>query len=146
MPVPGPDGTMRQLISVASMASLERYLLAAGLSADTLWDTPPNWSMPPMILDRWLEEAAQGLAHAILSAAAVLDVEAALIDGWLPEAVRRALVLRTRTALGALDVAGLEAPQVREGTVGDQARSLGAASIPLSQRYLIDQNAFLKDG
>jgi predicted NBD/HSP70 family sugar kinase len=146
MPVPGPGGTMRQLISVASMASLERYLMAAGLSADTLWNTPPDWSVAPAILDRWLDEAAQGLAHAILSAAAVLDAEAALIDGWMPETVRRALVLRTRMALAKLDAAGIEVPQVREGTVGDQARSLGAASIPLSQRYLIDQNAFLKDG
>jgi hypothetical protein len=32
-------------------------------------------------------------------------------------------------------------PQVREGTIGAQARSLGAAAVPLSQRYLIDQNA-----
>jgi hypothetical protein len=33
----------------------------------------------------------------------------------------------------------------REGTVGAQARSLGAAAIPLSQRYLLDQNAAQRD-
>jgi len=34
---------------------------------------------------------------------------------------------------------------VREGTVGPQARSLGAAAIPLAQRYLLDQSAILKE-
>ena len=52
-------------------------------------------------------------------------------------------VLRQRwqEALARLDLSGVSLPQVREGTVGAQARSLGAAAIPLSQRYLIDQNA-----
>jgi hypothetical protein len=40
-----------------------------------------------------------------------------------------------------MDLSGITPPQVREGTVGAEARSLGAAAIPLSQRYLIDQNA-----
>ncbi len=146
MPVPGPDGAMRQLISVASMASLETYLSEAGLSSDALWDTPPDWTMPEAILDRWLTEVAAGLAHATLAAASVVDVEAALIDGWMPPEVRARLVERTRRALARLDVAGIEPPPIREGSVGAQARSLGAASIPLSQRYLVDQNAFLKEG
>ena len=34
---------------------------------------------------------------------------------------------------------------IREGTVGPQARSLGAAAIPLSQRYMIDQNSCLRE-
>ena len=51
---------------------------------------------------------------------------------------------RTRVALSQLDMAGVTAPQVREGTMGAHARSLGAAAIPLSQRYLIDWNAAAK--
>jgi predicted NBD/HSP70 family sugar kinase len=146
MPVPGPDGRLRQLISVASMASLETYLTEAGLAADALWDTPPDWTMPEPILERWSEEAARGLAHATLAATAVVDVEAALIDGWMPPGIRARLVERTAAALARLDCAGIEPPQIRAGSVGAQARSLGAASIPLSQRYLVDPNAFLKEG
>ena len=145
MPVPGPDGQMRQLINVASMASLEAYVIAAGDSADQLWETPPDWHVNPLVLSRWLSEVAEGLAHATLAAVAVIDFSAVLIDGWMPAAVRATLTARTRAALARLDTAGIEPPQIREGTVGDQARSLGAASVPLSQRYLIDQNAMLKD-
>jgi hypothetical protein len=41
----------------------------------------------------------------------------------------------------ALDLDGIDPPVIREGTLGPDARALGAAAIPLSQRYLIDQNA-----
>ncbi len=145
LPVPGPDGKMRQLISVASMASLERYLAEAGHQCDGLWDTPPNWAVPEPILARWIGEVAQGLAQATLSATAVLDVEAALIDGWMPPDIRARIVTATRAALRELDFSGIEPPVIATGTVGAQARSLGAASIPLSQRYLVDPNAFLKE-
>ncbi len=145
MPVPAPDGTQRQLISVASTASLERYLIDAGADTDQLWESPESWDVPADILDRWLDEVAFGLSHAILAAAAVIDFEAALVDGWLPQTICAALVERTGAKLQALDSAGIELPQVRQGTVGHQARSLGAASIALSQRYLIDKNALLKE-
>lgn len=146
LPVPGPDGRMRQLISVASMASLERYLAEAGRPADALWDTPPDWRMPEPILARWIAEVGSGLAQATLAATAVLDVEATLIDGWMPPEIRARIAEATRTALARLDFAGIERPEVRAGTVGAQARSLGAASIPLSQRYLVDPAAFRKEG
>ena len=145
MPVPGPHGSTRQLISVASTASLEAYLAEVGQPTDQLWESPEAWQIPAGILTRWLDEVAQGLAHAILASATVIDFDAVLIDGWLPKSIRAAIVDRTRTALGALDFAGIELPQVSEGSIGHQARSLGAASIPLSQRYLIDQNSLLKE-
>ncbi|MDT8857088.1 ROK family transcriptional regulator [Paracoccaceae bacterium Fryx2] len=146
MPVPAPGGGMQQLISVASLASLERYVAGAGGETGQLWEPPTRWTLPPGVLDRWIAEAAQGVAHAILSAATVIDFGTVMIDGWLPEGVRAALVAATAEALARLDLAGIEPPLVRAGTVGHVARSLGAASIPLSQRYLIDQNAFRKDG
>ena len=86
------------------------------------------------------------LAAAILSAAALLELEAVLIDGWMPAFVRAEVTRRTQAALLRLDLSGVTPPVVREGSVGAQARSLGAAAIPLSQRYLIDQNAALRDG
>lgn len=144
MPVPGPDGAMRQLINVASLASLESRLNDAGKSGGQLWEGPDGWSIPPDILDQWLEEAATGLAHAILSACTVIDLEAVMIDGWLPKEIRAELTGRTVALLGKLNLAGIDPPNIREGSVGPDARTLGAAAIPLSLRYLIDQTAFMK--
>jgi predicted NBD/HSP70 family sugar kinase len=145
MPVQGPDGRMRRLLEVASLASLADEMEAAGESADHLWEQPDRWQVPEHLLERWLTEATEGLASAILSATTLLELEAVLIDGWMPISIRAEITARTTAALQRLDLSGITPPVVREGTVGAQARSLGAAAIPLSQRYLLDQNAAQRD-
>ena len=71
----------------------------------------------------------------------MIDFELVLIDGWLPDAVRRELTKATGRAFADLDLAGLMPVTVREGTIGPDARALGAASLPLSQRFLISGSA-----
>ena len=141
IPVPGPDGRMRRLFDSASLSVLAGMMEAAGEPSDHIWERPDYWQVSDAVLGRWLDLASEGLASAILSAAALLELEAVIIDGWMPATVRAEIVRRTDEALRRLDLSGIGPVQVREGTVGAQARSLGAAAIPLSQRYLIDQNA-----
>ena len=138
MPVPGAEGQAVQLIDRASLFQLERSLRAAGQETQSLWLAPDGWSVDPAILARWAEEAADGLAHAIAAACSVIDFEAVMIDGWLPAALRARLVAATRARLFALNLAGIVPPEVREGTIGPDARALGAASLPLSERFLVE--------
>jgi len=146
MPVPGPDGRMHRLFAAASLSVLAAQLEAAGQPSDPLWERPDRWEFPEAVLSVWLDGAALGLASAALSAAALLEIEAVLIDGWMPVPVRAELVRRTHAALHRLDLSGVTPPAIRAGTVGAEARALGAAAIPLSQRYLIDQNAAVREG
>lgn len=139
MPVPGPDGRMQRLITLASVAALADALEAQGLNADFLWSDPHHWPCPAPLLEAWIDQAAEALAWAILSAAALIEPEAVLIDGWIPPEVRAAIVARTHQALHRQDLSGITAPQIREGSIGAHARALGAAAIPLAQRYLLDQ-------
>lgn len=141
LPVPGPDGTLLRLFDVASMSKLAEKMEAAGESSDHLWEQHLEWRVSPGILDDWIQHAAEGLAYATLSAAALVELEAVMIDGWMPAHVRAEITRRTEAALNRLDLSGVEPPQVREGTVGAEARALGAAAIPLSLRYLIDPAA-----
>ena len=141
IPVPGPDGLMRRLLSVASISVLAALMEKEGQSSDHLWESPDRWIVREDILDAWMTSAAEGLAAASLTAAALLEIEAVLIDGWMPADVRAEITRRTEAALYRLDLSGIEPPAIRQGTVGAEARALGAAAIPLSQRYLIDQNA-----
>jgi predicted NBD/HSP70 family sugar kinase len=137
MPVPDRDGRMCQLIDLASISVLEKALIAHGHDASHLWTQPDDWGDLGQLLEQWIEEAARGLAHAILAASAVIDFEAAVIDGWLPISVRARIVERTRDHLTTLDSEGLTLPEVGEGTVGRHARALGGASLPLAQRFLV---------
>ncbi|MER8707414.1 MULTISPECIES: ROK family transcriptional regulator [unclassified Mesorhizobium] len=137
MPVPGPDGKPTQLIDVASIAMLEKALNARGIEASHLWTSPGDWGEIGAELDDWIASASQALAYAIVSASSVIDFEAAVIDGWMPLAVRRRLVDAIIQAIGRIDGEGLRLPAVREGTVGIHARALGGASLPLSERFLI---------
>ena len=141
IPVPGPDGRMRRLFDSASLSVLAGMMEAAGEPSDHIWERCDHWQVSPAVLSAWLDLTAEGLASAILSAAALLELEAVLIDGWMPTSVRAEVARRTDEALRRQDLSGISPVQVRQGTVGAQARSLGAAAIPLSQRYLIDQNA-----
>ncbi|CAM5506653.1 putative NBD/HSP70 family sugar kinase/biotin operon repressor [Aquamicrobium terrae] len=137
MPVPGENGRPTQLIDVASIAVLEKTLAARGAETAHLWSSPQDWGDLGPELDMWLGRAADALAYAIVSACAVIDFEAAVIDGWMPASVRQRLVERVIDAIGGIDVEGLRLPAVREGTVGIHARALGAASLPLSERFLM---------
>ena len=145
MPVPGPDGRMRRLLTVASISTLSAAMDAAGQPSGHLWEDPDHWQVSAPLLNAWIAGVAEGLASATLSAASLLEIEAVLIDGWMPAAVRAEIARQTEAAFNRLDLAGITPVAVREGTVGPQARSLGAAAIPLAQRYLLDQSAILKE-
>ncbi len=89
MPVPGPDGKPRQLIDVASIAMLEKALNARGVDASQSVDLAGGLGRPrprTRRLDR--QRRAMALAYAIVAASSVIDFEAAVIDGWMPLAVR----------------------------------------------------------
>lgn len=137
MPVPGKEGGTQQLIDVASITVFEKALLARGKDTGYLWTSPDDWGVPDAVLEEWMESAASGLAHTILAASSIIDFQATVIDGWLPLSVRAGIVERVRHALDRLDSEGLTLPEVREGTVGRDARALGGASLPLADRFLV---------
>ncbi|WP_225029188.1 ROK family transcriptional regulator [Xinfangfangia pollutisoli] len=146
MQVPGPDGRPQRLLELASMSVLAEAMDRAGEPSEHLWEQNAVWQVSDRVLSPWLDQAARGLAHAALNACALIELEAVVIDGWMPPEIRADLVRRTESALLGLDLAGIDPPMIRAGSVGADARALGAAAIPLSQRYLIDQNAPTREG
>lgn len=144
MTVPTSDGHLRQLVDVASLAALERSLVANGEHGLMNWDTPTGWALPAEAMDIWLNEAAHGIAHAIMSSVCLIDVQHVLIDGWMPADMRADLVRRIQAKVTRLSVAGVTAPGIHEGSIGPDARALGAASLPLSERFLVERNTFQK--
>lgn len=141
LPVAGDQSARQQLIDVASLAVLEKSLDRIGRNTLTLWGPPEDWDVDDDVLTRWIGHAASGLANAIVAAASVIDFEAALLDGWLPKETRSRLVVATEAELAKLNLDGLDPPEIRPGTVGPDARALGAACLPLSDRFLVNHHA-----
>jgi predicted NBD/HSP70 family sugar kinase len=138
MPVPGPGGQMRRLLAVASLSTLAAAMEAAGESSDHLWHDPHDWRISKSVLSAWIADTGEALAAASMSAASLLELEAVMFDGWMPAPVREAVTHATAQAFGRLDQSGINPPVFRQGTIGPDARALGAAAVPLSLRYLID--------
>ena len=65
-------------------------LAAAGQDPLILTRQTDSWDNIGSILDDWIDQTASSLAHAALSAAAILDFEAVIIDGSMPKDVQAA--------------------------------------------------------
>jgi predicted NBD/HSP70 family sugar kinase len=137
-------GGVQQLLRSASIYALEQRLVEAGQDAAVLWATPDDWGALGAPLAAWIDDAAQGLAQACAAAAAVIDFEAFLIDGNMPRAVLARLVDTVRARVAGIDRAGLSDFVVEPGAVGRDARSIGAAALPLLASFARDREVLFK--
>ena len=141
MPVPDGAGGARQLVEVASLSGLERALAEQGRDGAFLWESAPDWEIDEDIVAPWLQQAAKGLAHVAASAGGLCDLQAMVIDGWMPGPLRARLIAEIERALDQIDLSGIRRPAILAGTAGPLARALGAASLPLSARFLVEFGA-----
>ncbi|MDV4169945.1 ROK family transcriptional regulator [Rhodovulum sp. FJ3] len=141
LPMPKTGGGVEQLIDSASIYRLEAAMVAAGHDPAALWQEEPDWSGIDEVLVPWLDETGENLARAALAVCSVIDFEAVVIDGAFPAAIREALVERVRASLGRLDGRGLLLPTAECGSVGADARGIGAASLPIFANFMLNTNA-----
>jgi predicted NBD/HSP70 family sugar kinase len=142
-----PDGDLpacRPLLHTASMYLLERAITAGGGDPSPIWESPDDWSSIDAYLGPWIERAAEGIAHAVVDALAVIDFEAAVIDGALPASVRRRIVAATRDRLSRLETKGLPPLALAEGSIGNGARAIGAAALPLLAKFMRDRELLFR--
>lgn len=146
LPVPGTaaNKSPQQLIHQASLWALEERLQAQGLDRMAAYDQRALQGPHAACTAQWLEQAAQALAHAVLSGTAFLDLDAVVIDGSLDRSVLDALIGQTRQALQTYPWEGLWQPGLHAGLIGPDARALGGALLPLHSHFAPDPEVFLK--
>ncbi|WP_299704080.1 ROK family transcriptional regulator [uncultured Tateyamaria sp.] len=145
MPVADLRGRPAHLIDLASIRTLELRLIEARQDPRQLWEQPQDWSHLEAFVQPWLEQAADALALAGVASCAVIDVEAVVIDGAMPNGIRERLVDMTRAALATKDMRGLIPPVTVAGQIGGNARGIGAAAGPIIGQLLLDRSAALFD-
>lgn len=137
-------GTPPQLLSVASLLTLEARYTSAGLEADAVADErtlAPPWRPHT---EAWLQEAGCAIALATNSAACLLDLDGVILDGNLPRDLLAALQQATGHAMSAYDWEGVQRPALMPGMVGPDARAIGGALLPLYANFAPDRDLFLK--
>ena len=144
-PLSDVDGNAVQLIDVASAAILEARIRAAGLDPSPMWNEADGWTRFADFIDGWIDDIAPYLAKAILGSCSVIDFSAIILDGGFPDNVRSRLVVATRKALGNLNLSGIIAPHIVEGTVGHQARAIGGACLPLFDKFMLASTPTLNE-
>jgi predicted NBD/HSP70 family sugar kinase len=137
--------TTSQLIARASIYQLERRVEVAGIDPSSIWRTPDAWDDFGPLLDEWIDEASFALAYATIAAISVLDVEAIVIDGAMPVAVRQKLCLRVAAQIETLDRRGLSDVKIIAGAIGADARAIGGAALPLIKNFARDREVLFKD-
>lgn len=137
MPVADERGQTVQLLSVASLYTLEQALEKSHGQGRVLQDDEHDWDGFEGVLGPWIQTTAEKLAWACASIASVVEVECVLLDGAMPPHVCERLTAETAEAFKRLDTTGIEMLRIERASVGRHARSLGAALLPIHARYFL---------
>lgn len=88
----------------------------------------------------WVDDA-KALARTVhlVAISTIVEVATILIDGAMPKAVSTRFTEVTRDAFLKLDLRLIERPSIKQAYVGRNARSLGAALVPIHFRYFLTQ-------
>jgi predicted NBD/HSP70 family sugar kinase len=142
--VPTGEGSNKGTDLLMYRASLHNLAKRIDGRAAEIWATPDKWPDLEPALSEWIEQAADGLAHAIKNAVAVIDVDHAILDGAIPAEVRKRIVRVTRQKLAELLVNRPEPFSVIEGTYGHAGPAIGGATIPFLFNYSNDRDLLFK--
>ncbi|MDD2880828.1 MAG: ROK family transcriptional regulator [Rhodoferax sp.] len=140
------DTPPTQLLHHASLWELEQRLIAKGLDPHGAYDERALTPAYAPETQAWLKQAANALAHAVVSGTAFLDIDAVVIDGSFSRALLAQLISDTGQALQRYNWEGLWPANVIAGNVGPDAGALGGALMPLHANFAPDQDLFLKVG
>ena len=123
-----------QINHISSFNSLDLWASEQGYS-------PTVFTMDPLTPDvetefaKWCDNAANGLAMAIVSAQAFFDLDFVVIDGNLPTHLLTRVVKATSEAINKYDLRGIDTPTIKPGQLGNDARAFGAALLPLRATF-----------
>ena len=125
----------RQTHSIASLWAFGQRLAEAGkphdISAWRQWD----WAAIETELASWIADSAKALAWTAFNATTVVEAPLVIVDTVLGPAITERLAHQFRVELAALPVPGAAPPPVRTGRHSAMAPAIGAAELPLFNRY-----------
>ena len=118
-----------QLIEKASLTGFEALVRAAGRGDPHSFYYGEQDEATIGLFTEWAGDAANSLAFAITSTASILDLDAVILAGGLPEDRTADLLRMTESALEDYNGKGVHLPEIRQAEIGITARAIGAANM-----------------
>jgi predicted NBD/HSP70 family sugar kinase len=142
MPIPGLNGAPTDyLLHRASLYTLEQALACSvrdGQALAAAIDAHPD------IVGNWVEHTANALAFAIIGTNSLLDLQAVVIDGDLPESLITDIISRVAEHVARAAPPDFFTPQLVPGTMGDVAAAVGAGLLPMYATFSPNLATLLK--
>jgi len=132
---PAPTRSHDILLTRASINSLIRHLRGSGVAISNRSEVEEAFTRHPKLIGEWLDDCADALIVPLLSSARLLDVEAIVLDGDMPQGVKEDLMGRLAPLLDAATPEARKAPRLLMGMIGREASALGAAILPLHLNF-----------
>ena len=145
MLVPSGDGKFGRLADHASLYVLEQMIIESGGDPELIYVTDTDWSQLGSVIDVWIAQTARSLAYAVVATLSIIDFEAIIIDGSFPKDIKVKITNKVIQEIENLYLEGTLKPKIFSGSYGEVARAIGAASLPLRERYLLNQNTLLRN-
>jgi predicted NBD/HSP70 family sugar kinase len=143
-PATGGAATPGQLLSAASLFTLEQHYAAAGLEERAAYDERALQAPWLPHTEAWLDGAAGAVALAICNAGCLLDLEHVVLDSSGHRTLLARLMAAVDQALACYSWEGARRPALLPGLAGPDARAIGAALLPLHAHFAPDHDVFLK--
>lgn len=144
--VPAPAGPFDALYSRASLFGLRRHLNTHGIDLAFVSDLETVMDTARPLVQEWMEDCADALVFALLSAVGILDLQAIVIDAVLPRYLLDELVDMVSRRIRQAAQPDLFVPAIRAGTLGADAVAAGGAILPFYSNFAPDKTVLLKGG
>ena len=138
-PMLNPNGDFEQVVERASLVNLERRIANSRNNPDfAITSEFEAFSDEQTTIDNWSDKSAMAIAHLIIGACSIIDFPMVVIDGKMPSFLKAKMIDKIILAVDSLPKSGLLKPEIIPGTLGDKARALGAASLPLAKKFMLE--------
>lgn len=120
-----------QLLARASLHALKEHAKRRGVQVDLARPDMLEGAEHSRYLDEWIEDCSMALAQFFIGVWSLIDIEAIVLDGALPNPVLLKIVDATQAQIRDLQFDGIISCDVKLGKLGSMAQSVGAACLPV---------------
>ena len=138
------DGSFDFLTQRASLLSLRHYLNEKDIAIRHIGELPDFIDAARPHIQEWMDDCADALVHAFLSAISLLDLKAIVIDANLPKFIVQELVAMVARRTQAVAAKHTFVPEILPGQLGSSAVSLGGGILPFFYAFAADKTVLLK--